>query len=448
VVELGGKIRIGTLHTVAEVLLARIVTARWLGQLRKVVTVRDILKARPVKLESTEGDADIFSADLSAATDNIPHGLAQHVARRLYERCGAPCELPDLLRMFGPHQLPDGTATSCGIHMGLGPTWIILNILNGFAAWYAGAHKNDHRICGDDLVALWRESRVRVYTQTLEELGLVVNRSKSFFGVAGVFCERLVRMTGTGAASAQDVGHLSHASAAKVIAGRTKERLVVAQDLWSENHFPTLSRQVAQDLTPRCNDRGPLSLGGNGRGYASRKQLETALTSGTVRLVRPPYRLPPKATAELRELEHQQGDVPVSELLIIATTRLRLADNFRGKGSRQARPITNKNFLAQIRSRRHKSAGTKESLLAAIAASPLKSRDKKTATWIASRRGLPESAGGKKWIQRVIRRPRAERYVQRDQAIQWLESISRVPWELGRSQLIQRGSPDPQGREP
>jgi hypothetical protein len=447
-VELGGKVRIVTLHSVEEVMLARNITSCWLSQLRKVVTTRDMLRNRPVTLRTTE-DGDIFSADLSAATDHIPHEVAQRVALRLYERIGAPCDKQDLLRMFGPHMLPNGTATSCGIHMGLGPTWVILSLLNGFAAWYAGAHKHDHRICGDDLVALWRERTKVIYTQTLEDLGMVVNHSKSFHGRCGVFCERYVVRTGAGEARAEDIGHLSQASAAKLVSGRTHERLAVAADLWASPHIQDLSKETAKSLTPCSGYSGPLFLGGNGRGKPARWQHEAAFRYGTVSLVRTPYRLPPGTTAELRAIEDQVGDVPVSDLLIIATTRLRLGDNFKGKKSRRAKSVSNREFLNQSRSRRLKIGGTKESLLDAIAASPLNSRDRKTARWLASRCYRPlSSAGGVKWMSRLTRRPRANRYVSIDQAKTWLESISQVPWELGRSQLTEGLPPGRSTGEP
>jgi hypothetical protein len=435
VTELGGKIRVVTLHSIEEVLIARNVTARWLSQLRRVVTTRDILRNRPVELETTEGDGDIFSADLTAATDFIPHEVAQRVATKLYERIGAPCSLDTLLKIFGPHQLPDGRVTKGGIHMGLGPTWIVLCLLNGFAAWNAGAHKDDHRICGDDLVAIWRNQTAMRYTSTLESLGMVVNHSKSFFTVAGVFCERLVVRTGTGTARARQVGHLSQSSAARVIAGRTRERLVVAQELWSENQIPILSRETAYSLTPRVRDGGPLRLGGKGRGLSNAKQLEAVLRFGSVKLVRSAYRLPPGSTVALREAEKEAGDVPVSNLLISATTRLRLQDNFRGKKSKEAKPVTSSDFISDTRARKRKCQGTTKSLLAAVTASSLRSKDRKLAQWLVKRPRNLSHHGLVKWLQRVVTRPRAERYLSRHDATQWLQSISRVRWELGPKEL-------------
>jgi len=433
IAELGGKVRVVTLHSIEEVLLARNVTARWLGQLRNVVTTRDILRGRTIRLKAME-QGELYSADLSAATDYIPHEVAQHVARKLYEKCGAPCTLEALLAMLGPHRLPDGRPTCRGIHMGLGPTWVILSLLNGFAAWHAGAHKDDHRICGDDLIAIWTESRARRYATTLERLGLVVNHSKSFHTEAGVFCERLVRRTGASTAEARDVGHMSTADAARIIAGRTRERLPVAEKLWAYPHFRLLSRETAKRLTPRVRDGGPLKLGGNGRGYASMKQLEATARHGIVRLVRSPYRLPRERIMELRQAESETGDIPVSDLLVTATTRLRLADNFRGRKSKQARPVTSKQFYSQTGSRRSGSEGSKKSLIAAIQTSSLSSKDRKTAIWLIRRPSKLSHHGRRKWLQRAVARPRVDRLVTREFATDWLQSISRVRWELGPSQ--------------
>jgi hypothetical protein len=430
ITELGGKVRVVTLHSVEEVVTARNVTAHWLKALRRVVTVRDSLRGEDIVLESLE-NGKLFSADLSAATDYIDHEVAQRFALRLHERIGGPVELDLILRMLGPHRLSDGTVTSSGIHMGLGPTWVILNLINGFAAWYAGARVTDHRMCGDDLIGLWKRHRADKYVNTLEELGLVVNKSKSFFTEAGVFCERLVLRHTLTTARSHDVGHLSQASAARVIANRTTATLCVAEDLWSEPHFPVLSREVAQSLTPRVPNGGPLRLGGNGRKVAGYRQLEAALVRGNVKLVKPAYRLPRGATTELRGLEKEVGDVPVSELLITATTRLRLADNFKGKKSKQGKTLRRKEFLQEAGVRRRKFLGTKESLSSAIRASSLRSEDRKICLWLVNRPPKISSTRRLKWLQRVITRPRAERYLTRDEAMTWLESISPIRWELG-----------------
>jgi len=437
ITELGGKVRVVTLHSVEEVLIARNLTAHWLSQMRRVITTRDILTNSPITLESTE-NGDLFSADLTAATDYFPHEFTQHVAKRLVEKIGTPPGVTHEIvqRIMGPHQLPDGRITVRGAHMGLGPTWVILCLLNGFAAWYAGAHKDDHRICGDDLIGLWTKSTAERYIHTMKRLGAVVNRSKSFHTEAGVFCERLVLRTGAGTARAYDVGHLAQADAARVKANRTRERLCVAQDLWTEVHFPVLSRETAKSLTPRVRDGGPLRLGGNGRGFANPRQLEACLRFGAVGLVRSPYRLPQGATAKLREAEKEVGDVPISDLLISATTRLRLSDNFRGRKSKEAKPVLARDFIRTTGARRRKCIGTTKSLQEAISASSLSSRDRKTCQWLVNRPQLLSHHGRLKWLQRTVLRPRAQRFVTREFADQWLQSISSVRWELGPRQQL------------
>jgi hypothetical protein len=77
--EMGGKVRVVTLHPAEEVTVARGITALWLRGLRRCVTTRDMLRGRQVVIERQCKRSKLYSADLSAATDYIPHGLAIHV---------------------------------------------------------------------------------------------------------------------------------------------------------------------------------------------------------------------------------------------------------------------------------------------------------------------------------------------------------------------------------
>jgi hypothetical protein len=76
--------------------------------------------------------------------------------------------------------------------MGLGPGWVVLNVLNAFAAYKAGASPFSFNICGDDLVGYWSKDIADKYETNLELLGLQANKQKSFRGRNGVFCERPV----------------------------------------------------------------------------------------------------------------------------------------------------------------------------------------------------------------------------------------------------------------
>jgi len=85
-----------------------------------------------------------------------------------------------------------GKTTVRGCHMGLGSTWTILSLLNIWAAFNAGAPKGSYKVCGDDLIGLWPRDVVEEYERLIRQIGLKLNRSKSFYGSSGVFCEKLV----------------------------------------------------------------------------------------------------------------------------------------------------------------------------------------------------------------------------------------------------------------
>jgi len=86
--------------------------------------------------------------------------------------------------------------TTRGEHMGLGTTWTILSILNAFAGYQASSDNGTFEICGDDLIGLWTEAERYKYKKWIERLGLVLNEKKSFLGVRGVFCEKLIEING------------------------------------------------------------------------------------------------------------------------------------------------------------------------------------------------------------------------------------------------------------
>lgn len=77
--------------------------------------------------------------------------------------------------------------------MGTGPTWIILSLLNSYAAYRTGTRKEAYHVCGDDLIGIFTKTQKDQYIRTMEEdLQMVVNTRKSFYGPRGVFCERIV----------------------------------------------------------------------------------------------------------------------------------------------------------------------------------------------------------------------------------------------------------------
>ena len=202
-VESGGKIRVASLHEAPCVHVSRTVTRRYIKFLEQLRAHRAVLTDSPIKLYPHGGKPLLFSADLSAATDWIPHDLAQYFFRGLtsiLEDKESNLMNTPLLRaaqsLLGPHLIRGGPhdkkETERGIHMGLGHGWIILSLINSFAAWKAGAPRDSYSVMGDDLIGFWSKKIAMRYVRTLERLQLRVNKTKSFLGRGGVFCERRV----------------------------------------------------------------------------------------------------------------------------------------------------------------------------------------------------------------------------------------------------------------
>jgi len=412
-----------TLHPAEEVTCARRLTQLWLSRLRKLCTSRPMLKAEEVVLEPQCRASKLYSADLTAATDYIPHDLAQHVARLLCERLKRPCDLSICQKLFGPKTVISGgngdqaesTRTSTrGIHMGLGPTWVILCLLNGFAAWNAGARSETYSLCGDDLIGYWSKSLSERYEAVLEGLGLVVNKSKSFFGKRGVFCERLVEQCSDGKARAREVGHLSAITAAKLDCGQSTSALSVADGLWSSDH-QALADETRRRLVPRSAGPGRVRHGGNGFGSLTKGGKATLLLRGKPELVKA-HPLPSGLVETIHEVEDRSGrGVPVSEFLIHFRTASRIASYLRGEQCVDT-PISRKEFAKAARwNNPRRQPKTDPDLEKLVRGSQLTCKDKTTARYVLSKRCRMSAAKKSAYFDRVISRARAER---------WLD----VPW--------------------
>jgi hypothetical protein len=240
-------------------MMARRVTATWLGKLRGFHTFKDILLGEEVELHTSAKNAQLFSADLSAATDHIDHYLAKYVAELFNRKIGRPDLIEITDKIFSNKQVGD-SVTTCGIHMGLGCSWTVLSLLNGYAAWFAGAKKESHAICGDDLIGAFTRHQSQVYTRTLEELGLVVNHAKSFYGKRGVFCERIVSKTGPHTWMSKEVGHLSQLTAARCEQDRERSRITMARNLQEVKTGKKIAQRTINRIVPGL-PTGPRFLG-------------------------------------------------------------------------------------------------------------------------------------------------------------------------------------------
>jgi hypothetical protein len=147
-------------------------------------------------------DFTLTSADLSAASDFIPHDIALAVWDGICEALGD--NIPPLYHtigqsLLGPMSWDGGKekdlafTSKRGILMGLPLTWPILSILNHFAghkameqvhAKYAymprSSQLEPYVSCGDDFAAAWTSRHEEFYFETIADLGLVLNEHKTF----------------------------------------------------------------------------------------------------------------------------------------------------------------------------------------------------------------------------------------------------------------------------
>jgi hypothetical protein len=339
--EMGGKVRVISLHPAEETHVARTITKRWLGALKRCVTTRDILRGKEVVLEPQCKQSYAYSADLSAATDYIPHSLAQHVAIQLCDVLERPEDIPLVERLFGPKRI-DSQDTRNGIHMGLGPGWTILSLLNSFAAWYAGARKDTYQICGDDLIGFWPRKLCDRYERTLERLGLVVNKSKSFFGRSGVFCERMMVMKEGRLRSIED-GHLSSLTASKMIANRSHSTYETLNALPS-SPLVNIRDEIRHGFLPRGNTKSGLIIhGGDGHGGLNIAGL-TSLARGRFR-VRSAKPLPDHINTYITVNQALSGEVSTLDFKIAYDTGRRLKDLFRGIVPKPNQSLSTKEYV-------------------------------------------------------------------------------------------------------
>jgi len=270
--ELGGKVRVASISPCELSHLARVFNRRLLPILERMRAHKWTLWGKPAHLRG-KTNAQIYSADLSKATDRIGHKLAQRVLMTIAEEQDwTPAERSTIPALAGP-QLLDRTPTTNGIHMGLGTSWTILSLLNSWCA--SGAPTDSYQICGDDLIALWTPAQIDSYERRLQSIGLVSNRDKAFFGQAGVYCEQLVVLTrddGVGKeAKTMSLLRLAEAAGAKQRAGLTDGELPLRENLITKlgEKQPRPIRRLAEHTLGRSQPkhirRGPIPFGGDGR---------------------------------------------------------------------------------------------------------------------------------------------------------------------------------------
>jgi len=206
-----GKIRVATIHDRKVVWAARALTNCLLPLLRDRMVTREQLKgiSDPIYLRRGKEGSLLYSADLSKSTDPISVQLSRFVIEELRQYIEEPewfqnafdavINNQQLIGVEGPDLEFENREINCGALMGLGPGWVVLNILNAFCADRAGVDKEAFKVCGDDLIGLFTPRQARLYQHTIDLLGLKSNLEKSYFGDNGVFCEKFAKMTPDGA---------------------------------------------------------------------------------------------------------------------------------------------------------------------------------------------------------------------------------------------------------
>jgi len=166
-------------------------------------------------------------------------------------------------------RLESGKTIECGALMGVGPGWIVLNVLNAYCAWEASRDMSTFRVCGDDLIALWTPGECDRYEATLARLGLQSNKSKSFRSKeGGVFCERHMTLE-NGYLRGSFLIRLAEAAGAKALDGKrgadVYERLFeISKRRGLPRPLRHLASRSARIAVPRAKARGTLSQGGAG----------------------------------------------------------------------------------------------------------------------------------------------------------------------------------------
>jgi hypothetical protein len=135
-----------------------------------------------LKFRKRKGKLVLFSADLSAATDNLSQWAIRSV-------CGA-LKIPYDLVSGGDI---DGHPIRRGTLMGIPLSWVVLSLVHAWACAEMGIPEGSFHLKGDDLVGLWTQEEIDTYsTQLVVMTGMDLNPSKCICDAGfAVFCERM-----------------------------------------------------------------------------------------------------------------------------------------------------------------------------------------------------------------------------------------------------------------
>jgi len=308
IAEPGGKTRLATKHPAWANVLGKGLSVTLLSGLKKSSSVGGSMEGTYAENLDVPVGSEQLSADLTAASDFIPHEVAEALIRGIGKALKWDhADLELALMLVGPMQWVgergqrlypgEDKITTRGVCMGLPMAWPLLCLLNMFAAeriLSANAYKGrgafapacfgrkgkpttmweDHRtladeivktglrlygpyklskkyaVVGDDLLLTcprgYAKVAKRMYEQIMTALGLEVNKTKSFAGPRGVFCEHLV-VPGKGAVPILKMSQVMQSRmmdpAGRIIEDRAPLTHVLGpamQQLQSHRNFPII----------------------------------------------------------------------------------------------------------------------------------------------------------------------------------------------------------------
>jgi len=182
--ELGFKARVVTKSHPTLVTTGHELRSVYFPILRRWKATRECLDDAPDIIrfvKSRRRKVSVFNADLKKATDGLNHS----VVRFFCDAVGIPATL-----IFDGLTV-EGYPLKRGIFMGLPMSWTILSIIHYVVASAVDRSRN-FRIKGDDLIALWDDEQILLYSSLIAACGCEVNKTKTFRSYTkGFFCERL-----------------------------------------------------------------------------------------------------------------------------------------------------------------------------------------------------------------------------------------------------------------
>jgi len=187
--ELGNKVRVVTKSPAHLVSVAHSVRKVLYGVLKGIPQVQLGLDGSPPSIPVGPASSNrlVVSADMSGATDTMYHPWL--------DLC---CSLLGIdPRLTHREMTVNGLPYTRGCPMGLPVSWLLLSLTH-FSIAIVVDPQGRFCIRGDDLIAYWTKVQWETYRLLCEQVGFVLNLSKSFRAKrGGTFCEELYRHSGS-----------------------------------------------------------------------------------------------------------------------------------------------------------------------------------------------------------------------------------------------------------